>query len=153
MYVLIYSLIDLLLHGADAVSLMYVQPLRFLCNNFRYVAPFKFFHIKANVRSIDTRKVALPNHLEFEKMTYYVAVLQNYLKFSPAPSAIAINTPYCKLKRRKKRKNFRLRLRRAENCQILYGKNVHFLKCSWFCLSLEKLLWPPMLACKPFLGK
>ena len=51
----------------------------------------------------------------WKKMTSYAAVLQNTLKFSLAPSALAINTLCFTLKRRKKRKSFRLRLRRAEN--------------------------------------
>ena len=52
--------------------------------------------------------------LEFEKMTSYAAVLQNALKFSLAPSALAKDTLYFSLKRRKNRKNSLLRLRRAE---------------------------------------
>ena len=43
-------------------------------------------------------------------MASYAAVLQNTLNFSLVPSAL-----YFSLKRRKNRKNFRLRLRRAEN--------------------------------------
>ena len=74
--------------------------------------------------------------LEFEKMTSYAAVLRNTLKFSLAPSALAIDILYFSLKRRKKRKNFRLRLRRAEKWSI-FGtarrKRVNFLKCRWFC--------------------
>ena len=42
-----------------------------------------------------------------KKMTSYAAVLQNALKFSLAPSALAIDALYLSLKRRKKRKNFR----------------------------------------------
>ena len=60
--------------------------------------------------------------LEFEKMTSCAAVLRNTLKFSLAPSALALDTLYFSLKRRKKRKDFRLRLRRAEKMVIfLYG--------------------------------
>ena len=40
--------------------------------------------------------------LEFEKMTSYAAVLQNTLKFSLAPSALAPDTLYFSLKRREK---------------------------------------------------
>ena len=57
---------------------------------------------------------ALAPPLEFEKMTSYAAVLQNTLNFSLAPSALATDTLYFSLKRRKKRNNFRLRLRRAQ---------------------------------------
>ena len=39
--------------------------------------------------------------LEFEKMTSYAAVLQNTLKFSLAPSVLAIDTLYFSLKHRK----------------------------------------------------
>ena len=60
-----------------------------------------------------------PPPVEFEKMTSYAAVLQNTLNFSLAPSALPIDTLYFSLKRRKKRKSFRLRngrffVRRAE---------------------------------------
>ena len=56
----------------------------------------------------------LTSPLEFEKMTSYAAVLQNTVKFSLAPSALALDTLYFSLKRREKNaKNFRLRLRRA----------------------------------------
>ena len=57
--------------------------------------------------------------LEFAKMTSYSVALQNTLKFSLVPSALAIDTLYFSLKRRKKRKIFRLRPGRAE-------KMVHF---------------------------
>ena len=57
----------------------------------------------------------LPPPLEFEKLTSYAAVQQNTLKFSLAPTALAIDTLYFSLKRAKKCKIFRLRLRRAEN--------------------------------------
>ena len=89
----------------------------------------------------------LPPPLEFEKMTSYAAVLQNTLKFSLAPSALAIDTLYFSLKRAKKCKNFRLRLRRAEKCSIFCTarrKGVNFFKCRWFCPPLEKFLRAPM---------
>ena len=55
-------------------------------------------------------------------MKSYAAVLEKTLKFSLAPSALAIDTPYFSLKRRKKRKIFRLRRRRAEKWSIfLHG--------------------------------
>ena len=57
--------------------------------------------------------------LELEKMTSYVAVPQNTLKFLLAPSALVTNVLYFSLKRRKKRNYFRLRLRRAEKWSIL----------------------------------
>ena len=85
--------------------------------------------------------------LEFEKMTSYAAVLQNTLKFSLAPSALAIYTLYFSLKRAKKRKNFRLRLRRAEKWSIFCTarrKRVNFLKRRWFCPPLEKFLRAPI---------
>ena len=65
----------------------------------------------------------LPTHpLEFEKVASYAAVLQNTLKFSLAPPALAIHNLYLSLQRRKNRKNFRLRCRRAEKMiNILYG--------------------------------
>ena len=63
--------------------------------------------------------------LEFKKMTSYAAVLQNTLKFSFAPSALALDTLYFSLKRRKNAtifvcafgapKNGRFFVRRAEN--------------------------------------
>ena len=40
---------------------------------------------------------ALAPPLEFEKMTSYAAVLQNTLKFSLAPSALALDTLYFSL--------------------------------------------------------
>ena len=70
--------------------------------------------------------------LEFEKMTSYAAVLQNTLKFSLAPSALALDILYFSLKRREKKRNFRLRLRRAEKRSIFCmarRKCVEFLKC------------------------
>ena len=75
--------------------------------------------------------------------------IQNALNFSLAPSALAIDTCtlYFSLKRRKKRKNFRLRLRRTEKWSIFCTarrKPVIFLKCRWFCLPLEKFLRAPM---------
>ena len=59
-------------------------------------------------------------------MTSYAAVLRKTLKFSLAPSALAIDTLYFSLKRRKKRNIFRLRLRRAENGRFFVrcAKNV-----------------------------
>ena len=68
-------------------------------------------------------------------MTSYAAVLQNALKFSLAPSALAKDTLYLSLERRKKRKIFCLRPRRAEKlifCTVR-RKRVNFLKCRWFC--------------------
>ena len=62
---------------------------------------------------------ALAPPLEFEKITPYAAVLQNTLKFSLAPSALAIDALYFSLKRREKTQNFRLRLRRAEKWSTL----------------------------------
>ena len=47
------------------------------------------------------------------KNTSYAAVLQNTLILSLAPLALALDTLYFSLKRREKRKSFRLRLRRA----------------------------------------
>ena len=45
--------------------------------------------------------------LEFKKMTSYAAVLQNTLKFSLEPSALALDTLHFSLKRREKNaKNF-----------------------------------------------
>ena len=44
--------------------------------------------------------------LEFEKMTSYAAVLQNTLKFSLAPSALALYILYFSLKRREKTQKF-----------------------------------------------
>ena len=44
--------------------------------------------------------------LEFEKMTSYAAVLQNTLKFSLAPTALALDTLYFSLKRREKTQKF-----------------------------------------------
>ena len=44
--------------------------------------------------------------LEFEKMTSYAAVLQNILKFSLAPTALALDTPYFSVKRREKTQKF-----------------------------------------------
>ena len=44
--------------------------------------------------------------LEFEKMTSYAAVLRNTLNFSLAPSALALDTLYVSLKRRKNAKIF-----------------------------------------------
>ena len=68
---------------------------------------------------------ALAPPLEFEKMTSYTAILQNTLKFSLAPSALAIHTLHFSLKRRKNvkmvdlshgaPKNGRFFIRRAEN--------------------------------------
>ena len=87
--------------------------------------------------------------LEFEKVTSYAAVLQNTLNFSLAPSALAIDTLYFSLKRREKRKNFRLRLRRAEKWSdfcTARKKRVNFLKRWWFCPPLEKFLRAPMTA-------
>ena len=49
---------------------------------------------------------ALAPPLEFEKMTSYAAVLQNTLKFSLAPSALALDTLYFSLKRREKTQKF-----------------------------------------------
>ena len=46
--------------------------------------------------------------LEFGNMTSYAAVLQNTIKFSLTPSALAIRTLHFSLKRCKNRKNFRL---------------------------------------------
>ena len=80
-----------------------------------------------------------PPPLEFEKMTSYAAVLQNTLKFSLAPSALAIDTLYFSLKCREKRKNFRLRFRRAENVSI-------FKVSVDFCPPLEKFLRAPILS-------
>ena len=88
-----------------------------------------------------------PPPLEFEKVTTYAAVLQNTLKFSLAPSALELDTLYFSLKRREKRKNFRLRLRRAVKWSIFRTarwKGVEFLKCRSFCPSLEKFLRAPM---------
>ena len=48
---------------------------------------------------------ALAQPLEFEKVTSYAAVLQNTLKFSLAPEALAIDTLYFSLKRREKNAN------------------------------------------------
>ena len=45
---------------------------------------------------------ALAPPLEFEKMTSYAGVLQNTLKFSLAPLALALDTLYFSLKRREK---------------------------------------------------
>ena len=59
-----------------------------------------------------------PPPLEFEKMTSYAAALQNTLKFSLAPSALALDTLYFSLKRREERNHFRLRLRRTAKWSI-----------------------------------
>ena len=56
--------------------------------------------------------------LEFEKVTSYAAALQNTLKFSLAPSALAPDTLYFSLKRREERNHFRLRLRRTAKWSI-----------------------------------
>ena len=75
-------------------------------------------------------KEALPP-LEFEKVASYAAVLQNTLNFSLAPSALAIDTLYSSLKRRKKAQIFRLRPRRAEKLSIFCmarRKRVNFFK-------------------------
>ena len=78
-------------------------------------------------------KAALAPPLEFVKMTSYTAVLRNTLKFSVAHSELALATQYFSLKRReKKRKKFRLRLRRTEKWSIYCTarqKRVDFLKC------------------------
>ena len=94
-------------------------------------------------------KRALATPLEFEKLTSYryAAVSQNTLKFSLAPSALAIVTLYFSLKRREKRKISGLRLRRAEKWSIFCTarqKRVNFLKCWWLCPPLEKILRAPM---------
>ena len=86
--------------------------------------------------------------LEFEKMTSYAAVQQNTLKFSLAPTALAIDTLYFSLKRAKKRKIFRLRLRRVEKWSIFSTarrKRLNFFKCRWFCPPLKKFLRAPMV--------
>ena len=61
-----------------------------------------------------------PPPWNLKKMTSYAAVLKNTPNFSLAPSALALDTLYFSLKRRKKRKNFRLRLRRAEKMVIFW---------------------------------
>ena len=60
-----------------------------------------------------------PPPWNLKKVRSYAAVLQNTPKFSVAPSALAIDTLYFTLKRREKRKMFRLRLWRAEKWSIL----------------------------------
>ena len=81
-------------------------------------------------------------------MTSYAADLQNTLNISLAPLALAIDTLYFSLKLPKKRKNFRLRLGRAEKWSICLctarRKRVKFFKCWWFCPPLEKFLRVPM---------
>ena len=77
-----------------------------------------------------------PSNLK--KMASYTAVLQITLKFSFAPSALALDTLYFSLQHREKSKMFRLRLRRAEKWSIFCTarrKRVDFLKCRWFCPS------------------
>ena len=61
--------------------------------------------------------VASPWNLKM--MTSYAVFVQNTLKFSLAPSALASNTLKLSLKRRKNREKFRLRLRRAEK-QVIF---------------------------------
>ena len=73
----------------------------------------------------------LPSPLEFEKMTSYATVLYNTLKFSLAPSALALDTLYFSLKHREKRQKFSFApfvcvqkidlFRRAENVSTFYS--------------------------------
>ena len=92
--------------------------------------------------------------LEFEKMTSYAAVLQNTLKFSLAPTALAIDTLYFSLKRAKKCKIFRLRLWRVEKMvDFLYGapKTCQLFKMSVVLPPLWKNFcgrpWPLLVNC------
>ena len=60
--------------------------------------------------------------LEFEKMTSYAAVLQNILKFSLAPSALAIDTLYFSLKCHEKTQQFSFApWARRKMIDFLYG--------------------------------
>ena len=74
----------------------------------------------------------LPPPLEFEKMTSYAAVLQNYLKFSLAPSALALDTLYFSLKCLEKRLKFSFAPSARRNRSIFCTarrRRVDFLKC------------------------
>ena len=86
--------------------------------------------------------------LEFEKMTSYAAVLQNTLKFSLAPSALAIDTLYFSPKRRKKTQKFSF-APSARRKMVIFctarRKRVNFFKCRWLCPPLEKFLRAPMV--------
>ena len=71
-----------------------------------------------------------PPSWNLKLMTSYAVPVENTLKYSLAPSALASNTLKLSLERRKKnRKNFRLRLRRAE-------KIGHFCQPTRFCPKL-----------------
>ena len=64
----------------------------------------------------------LPPPPGFEKMTSDAAVLQNTLKFSLAPSALALDTLYFSLKRREKTQKFSFApSARRKMVDILYG--------------------------------
>ena len=67
-------------------------------------------------------KGGLAPPLEFEKMTSYIAVLQNTLKCSIAPSALALDTLYFSLKRREKSQMFLFApSARRKMVDLLYG--------------------------------
>ena len=76
------------------------------------------------------RGALAPPPLEFEKMTSYAAVLQNTLKFSLAPSALAIYTLNFSIKRREKTQqcSFAPSARR-KMVDFLYGAP----KTCWVC--------------------
>ena len=68
------------------------------------------------------RGALAPPPLGFEKMTSYAAVLQNILKFSLAPSALALYTLYFSLKCREKTQKFSFApLARRKMVDFLYG--------------------------------
>ena len=74
-----------------------------------------------------------PTPLEFEKMTSYAAVLRNTLKFSLAPSALALATLYFSLKPREKTQKFSFApSARSKVVDFLYGapKTCRLLKLS-----------------------
>ena len=73
------------------------------------------------------------------KRTSYVAVQQSTLKFSLAPSALATDTLYFSLKRRKKKKT-----QEVSTFCTARRKRVDFLKRRWFCPPLENFLRAPM---------
>ena len=68
------------------------------------------------------RGALAPPPLGFEKTTSYAAVLQNTLKFSLAPLALAIDTLYFNLKRCEKTQNFSFApSARRKMVDFLYG--------------------------------